>query len=103
MTYIGDGLCEECENLEEIELSNNVIKIGNSSFSGCIRLKSIKGEGVETLDTKSFAGCIALETFDFPNLKVIENGDSQWGTYRWGVFQGCCNLKNVVLPKGVAK
>lgn len=103
VTYIGDGLCEECENLEEIELSNNVRKIGNGSFSGCVKLKSIKGEGVETLDTKSFAGCIALETFDFPNLKIIENGDGQWGTYRWGVFQGCYNLKNVVLPKGVAK
>lgn len=103
VTYIGFGLCEECENLEEIELSNNVRKIGNGSFSGCVKLKSIKGEGVETLDPKSFAGCIALETFDFPNLKVIENGDSQWGTYRWGVFQGCYNLKNVVLPKGVAK
>ena len=103
VTYIGDGLCQECENLEEIELSNNVRKIGNGSFSGCVKLKSIKGEGVETLDTKSFAGCIALETFDFPNLKVIKNGDSQWGTYRWGVFQGCYNLKNVVLPKGVAK
>lgn len=103
VTYIGFGLCEECENLEEIELSNNVRKIGNGSFSGCVKLKSIKGEGVETLDTKSFAGCIALETFDFPNLKVIENGDSQWGTSRWGVFQGCYNLKNVVLPKGVAK
>lgn len=103
VTYIGFGLCEECENLEKIELSNNVRKIGNGSFSGCVKLKSIKGEGVETLDTKSFAGCIALETFDFPNLKVIENGDSQWGTNRWGVFQGCYNLKNVVLPKGVAK
>ena len=42
-----------------------------------------------------FSGCISLESFDFPNLKKIENSYT-------GVFQGCTSLKSVILPQGLA-
>lgn len=103
VTYIPGGILEGCETLVNVNISNNVKQIFNKAFMGCVNLKSISGEGVEFVETGAFGYCTSLESFNFPNLKIIDDGDSQWGTYRWGVFQGCVNLKNIDLPKGLVK
>ena len=101
VTYVPGGILEGCEELINVELSGGIKAILNGAFSGCTKLKTISGASVELLETKAFCDCISLESFDFPNLKTIDNGDSQWGTYRWGVFQGCTSLTNVILPQGL--
>lgn len=102
VTYIPGGIVEECQKLVSVDISDNVKKILNKAFSGCINLKTISGQNIEFIETGAFYDCSSLESFNFPNLKTIDNGDSQWGTYRWGVFQNCTSLKSVVLPQGLA-
>lgn len=101
VTYVPGGILQECEELINVELSGSIKAILNGAFLGCTKLKTISGASVELIETKAFCDCISLESFDFPNLKTIDNGDSQWGTYRWGVFQGCTSLTNVILPQGL--
>lgn len=102
VTYIPGGIVEECQKLVSVDISDSVKKILNKAFSGCINLKTISGQNIEFIETGAFYDCSSLESFNFPNLKTIDNGDSQWGTYRWGVFQNCTSLKSVVLPQGLA-
>lgn len=101
VTYIPGGMLEECTKLVSVELSSNIKSIFNEAFIGCTKLKTISGEGIELIETGAFYNCTSLESFNFPSLKVIDNGDSQWGTYRWGVFQNCKSLRNVVLSQGL--
>lgn len=101
VTYIAGGILGNCQELVSVELSNSIKEILTSAFEGCTKLKTISGQNVELIETGAFSNCTSLESFNFPNLKTLDNGDSQWGTYRWGVFQGCTNLKNIVLPKGL--
>ena len=99
VTYVPGGILEGCEELINVELSGSIKAILNGAFSGCTKLNTISGASVELLETKAFCDCISLESFDFPNLKTIDNGDGD--TYRWGVFQGCTSLTNVILPQGL--
>lgn len=101
VTYICGEELSDCPNLETVILSDNVKVIGRTAFADCPKLKNISGKGINIIYSHAFTNCISLESFDFPNLKRIEDGDSQKGTYRWGVFQGCTSLKNVVLPQGL--
>lgn len=96
VTYISREEFSECTNLASVTLSDNVQEIYENAFHDCPRLKHISGKGIVRIGTQAFCNCISLETFDFPNLKRIEDGDSQRGTYRWGVFQGCISLKNAI-------
>ena len=99
-TYVPGGILEECGELVNVELSSSIKAILNGAFYGCTKLKTISGSSVELIEDRAFCNCTSLESFDFPNLKTIDNGD--WGTYRWGVFQGCTSLKSVILPQGLA-
>lgn len=101
VTFIGNNFCSDCNQLNSVTLSDGIINIGKYAFQNCLSLIEITGKGVETIQGGAFDNCTSLESFDFPNLKTIDNGDSQWGTYRWGVFQNCKSLKNVVLPQGL--
>lgn len=101
VTYISREEFGECPYLSSVTLSNSIKEIYQNAFHDCYRLISISGESVERIGTQAFTNCISLTSFSFPMLKYIENGDSQWGTYRWGVFQGCTSLVDVALPQGL--
>lgn len=103
VTYVPGGMFEDCHELKEVKLSNSVKEILNKAFSGCSKLQYISGENVELIETAAFNDCVSLESFDFPNLNTIDDGDSQWGTFRWGAFQGCTKLKSIVFPEGLTK
>ena len=101
VTYISFEEFGECPYLSSVTLSNSIKEIYQNAFHDCYSLISISGESVERIGTEAFTNCVSLTSFSFPKLKYIENGDSQWGTYRWGAFQGCSSLNNVVLPAGL--
>ena len=101
VTFIPRNTFESCSSLTEVTLPKSVISIEDFAFQYCQSLRQVSGTNVEIIKTGAFNNCVSLESFNFPNLKIIDNGDSQWGTYRWGVFQGCTNLKNIILPQGL--
>lgn len=101
VTYISREEFGDCEFLSSVTLSNSIKEIYQNAFHDCYSLTIISGDSVERIGCQAFTNCISLQSFSFPNLKNIENGDSQWGTYRWGAFQGCSSLNNVVLPAGL--
>lgn len=101
VTYISREEFGECPYLSSVTLSNSIKEIYQNAFHDCYSLISISGESVERIGSEAFTNCVSLTSFSFPKLKYIENGDSQWGTYRWGVFQGCTSLADVSLPQGV--
>lgn len=95
-TYVPGGILNGCQELVNVELSNNIKAILDAAFGDCTKLKTISGSSVEHIGGSAFEGCISLESFDFPNLKTIgHNGDE--------VFRGCTSLKSVILPQGFAR
>lgn len=86
LTYL-DGYCQGCYNLTEVTIPESVKMLGGT-FDDCTNLKKISAPGVEWLGGLSGT---ALENIDFPNLRYIAPG----------CFNGCKNLKNVIVPEGV--
>ncbi|KAA6303089.1 MAG: hypothetical protein EZS26_000692 [Candidatus Ordinivivax streblomastigis] len=67
----------------------NVIKIGNTAFSGCSALTTVNLRNVATIGSSAFTDCIALESITIPiGVKTIESS----------TFSGCTALKTVTLP-----
>ena len=95
-TYVPGDILRGGQELVNVELSNNIKAILKGAFAGCTKLKTISGSSVELIEGSAFSGCISLESFDFPNLKKIDDD------YR-GAFQGCTSLKSVILPQGLAR
>lgn len=98
-TYVPSGLLERSQELVNVELSNNIKAILEGAFRDCTKLKTISGSSVEHIERRAFMNCTSLESFNFPNLKTIGDGD---GLYPDEVFQGCTSLKSVILPQGLA-
>lgn len=86
LTYLGP-YCKGCDNLTEVTIPESVKSL-SSTFNDCTNLKKISAPGVEWLGGLSGT---ALENIDFPNLRYIAPG----------CFNGCKNLKNVIVPEGV--
>lgn len=99
-TYVPGGIVEGCQELVNVELSNNIKAILEGAFRDCTKLKTISGSSVEHIECRAFSGCTSLESFNFPNLKTIGGGD---GPDHDEVFQGCTSLKSVILPQGLAR
>lgn len=82
-----DEYCQGCYNLTEVTIPESV-KMLYGTFDDCTNLKKISAPGVEWLGGLSGT---ALENIDFPNLRYIAPN----------CFNGCKNLKNVIVPEGV--
>lgn len=78
--------CQSCQNLTSVTLPISVKEIG-WAFAYCSNLRTITGEGVETMYS-AFAGS-GIETINMPNLKMM-NGD----------FYGCTSLQTYNIPDG---
>jgi len=80
------NLCVNCQNLTSVTLPTSIKKL-EGTFQGCKNLKTVRGEGVESMYS-AFAGS-GIETINMPNLKMM-NGD----------FYGCTSLQTYNIPDG---
>lgn len=63
---IGDGVFEDCTNLETVILGDSVTTIGNSAFKGCTDLKQLFiGSGVTKIGNSAFENCRKLDEVTF--------------------------------------
>ncbi len=74
-----------CNNLEEVAISGNVKKIGESAFYSLDRLRTVSFEGVEEIGNSAFRWCGALESVDLSGIKTL-------GEY---AFSECYSLAEV--------
>ena len=93
VTNIGDSAFSECKSLTSIKIPNSVTNIGDSAFSECKSLTSIKiPNSVTNIGNDVFWGCSSLTSINIPN-NVTNIGDSAFG---------CCrSLSNINIPSSV--
>ena len=90
---IGDSAFSDCFSLKSLQLPDGITAIGNHAFSGCSSLKSLQlPDGITAIGNHAFSGCSSLKNIQLPNgITVI--GDF--------AFWGCSSLKSLQLPDGV--
>ena len=87
-------------NISALVIPQSVKSIGWYAFRECNYLKSIKIENAATNLISSFYGCKNLEEVDLGNaLESLSSFEERWETT--GCFQGCTNLKSIVLPNSI--
>ena len=93
ITKIGENAFTQFKELISITIPNSVIKIGYGAFAGCINLKTIKIPGsVTIIEPWAFQGCDSLESI------TIEKGVKSIGSR---AFMNCKKLSFVNIPDGV--
>ena len=86
---VADKACYGKRDITGVTLGKYVQTVGKSAFSGCAKLKTLKGgAGLTTLKDSAFSGCTALTsvTLESSVKKVGKNA-----------FKGCKSLKTIVL------
>ena len=99
VTSIGNYFLYGCRDnhggnsLEEVDLGENVKKIGDKAFENCYMLKTINlSECLEEIGENSFSGSLFVEKIIIPNsIKKIGIG----------CFSNCSKLSTVKLPKNL--
>lgn len=94
--YVEDSLCYGCSELEEVELADDIIVIGNNAFEGCEKLTSINLEGVTTIRDRAFSGCKSLKKIDISKIRKFEENKYSLGGLSKSAFKGT-NLEEVVM------
>ena len=90
---IGDWAFSDCSSLTSINIPESVPSIGEYAFSGCSGLKSINiPKGVTSIEEGTFSGCSSLTSINIPE-RVISIGD-------WA-FSSCNSLTSINIPEGV--
>ncbi len=90
ITAIGDGLFENCTNLQSVTFPKNssYVKIGERAFAGCTSLKSFKfSNSVTEIGKEAFEGCTSLTSAQL---------SSETQTIGDGAFKNCEKLSSVV-------
>ena len=89
VTHIGIEAFCYCEILSEINLSNNLINIGDNAFADCCISSIVIPDSVKTIGMGAFSGCRNLESIVIPE-GVMRIDD--------GAFAYCYNLADITLP-----
>lgn len=91
----GQSHFEDCKELTEIILPENLDCIYSSMFSGCASLTDINiPSTVKIINNYAFKDCILLTQINLPN-SVTELG--------YGAFTSCSSLNNLHIPNSVTK
>ncbi len=82
-TTIGYGAFENCVNITEICLNNEIYHINSYAFSGCSALKTLNisaDSKIETIDNFAFKDCTAMTSLFLPDtlLNLSENAFENW-------------------------
>ena len=89
---LGERAFSYCSLLDKIVLPNSIkTSIAEACFSGCSALKDITiGAGIPSIDNNAFLGCSSLSNIEIPcNIDSIASG----------VFIGCTSLKMVAFKE----
>ena len=87
------GAFQNCNDLTNIIISDNVTSIGGSAFNGCKKLINVTiGNGVTSIGGSAFGGCKKLINV------TIGNGVTSIGGY---AFAGCSDLTSITIGDSV--
>ena len=93
VTSIGNSAFSGCSGLQSIKIPNSLTKIGDKVFSGCSGLISITiGNSVTSIGDNAFSGCSGLTSISIPNCVT------SIGLY---AFRYCSGLTSVNIGNGV--
>lgn len=80
--------CNGLTKLTTVVLPSTVTSIGESAFSGCMRLESITLPNVTEVGYGAFSGCSSLKSIELPMATTLGRS----------AFQYCMNLQSVKIP-----
>ncbi len=90
---IGNSAFSGCSGLTSVKIPDGVTSIGYSAFSGCSRLTSVSiPDSVTSIGSSAFSGCSGLTSVTIPD-SVTSIGSS--------AFSGCSGLTSVTIPDSV--
>lgn len=90
------------KELITVDLGGNVKSLGSSVFSGCVKLKTVKGlENVTEAGSAVFYNCSSLESVAFPDVKFVYGTASYAHVLPNQTFYGCESLKSVTLSSDI--
>ena len=90
---IGDSAFSGCRSLGSIEIPSGVTSIGDSAFKSCSGLRSIEiPSGVTSIGYGAFSYCSGLRSIEIPS------GVTSIG---YGAFSYCSGLRSIEIPSGV--
>ena len=95
LTRLTDDVFAGCVNLKSIKIPGKVTSIGQRAFQNCESLTEvILPDSLKTIDSHAFAGCISLVSIEIPDGVIFVGGET---------FIECTALKNVNIPEGNTK
>lgn len=84
---VGESAYENCTQIKNIEMPDNVVSLGVSSFRGCSSITSINcGTNLAGMDKEAFRSCTSLKDINFNDCLICIGG---------GCFQGCTSLVSI--------
>lgn len=83
----GEGVFEDCDNLEEVVIGKGLRAVSACMFKDCPKLSKVTlGENVKTIEKEAFANNVALQEVTYPD-SLTKIGQS--------AFNDCKNLRTV--------
>ncbi len=93
VTSMGKSVFAFSENLVKVNIPSGMTSIGNSLFYKCKKLENVTiPDGVTAIEKDAFRYCESLTKVNIPD-SVTTLGDS--------AFQGCINVTDVVIGSGI--
>ena len=93
VTYVGYGIFQNCYELTDVTLSENLEEVSSSMFWFCENLQNITlPERIRTINSQAFYYCYNLTNINLPS--TLETIGSQ-------AFYYCMNLQNITIPASV--
>ena len=93
VTKIGDSAFSNCFNLLSVKMPQSITYIGSSAFYWCFDLSEcVIPDGVTFIGNRAFFSCNSLMTINIPK-GVTSINDS--------TFSGCISLSNITIPENV--